>query len=355
MKLKRLIKRVLGQTLREQVLADAYERALTPEKKLNEKLNNEEYALKRTQLKSNPTTYVLGLTNICNLRCPLCITGLRRQQKQKKFMDFESAKKIIEKVKDHAICVQLYKWGESLLHRDFVRILRMAKESGMFTQLSTNLNINYDKDLFYALVDAPLDQMMVSFDGLTQETYSRYRVGGDLAKVIENVKLLSKIKKERKSHYPVIDLQFLTNRYNSDEVSALMRDFRDIGADFAFTAETIMPFKCNDKGLARQWLTDAEIENRKYIDVDSWTLYNVCAFLYKFMIVEQDGSIPPCCYTTDPADDFSVFDESKTINEIFNSDRFVRARRLFSDPSAGTDEVVCAQCSVLRSYREKRA
>jgi MoaA/NifB/PqqE/SkfB family radical SAM enzyme len=358
--LKNILKKVIRSSERNELLSASYKRALTPAKEKNEALNNKEYKSKSLKVKSNPPTYILGLTNICNLRCPLCITGLRKQQKEKKFMEFNDVEDAIEKIKDYAVWVQLYKWGESLLHKDFIRILYKVKENNIAVQLSTNLNVKYDADLFYSFVEAPLDQIIVSFDGLTQETYSRYRVGGDVKKVIENVRTINKIKRERKSGYPVIDLQFLVNKYNMNEVSKLKRNFKDFGADFAFTTETILPFKCNDIDLARQWLPEGEIFKRKYFDVDLWVLNKVCPFLYKFMIIEQDGSIPPCCYTTDPIDYFAHFDNSKIINEIYNTEKFINARRLFNNAesvlsSGETNGLACIQCSVYKSYIERRS
>lgn len=357
-KLNTLIRKIFAPPERDRLMSHAYKKVLTLKKKQNEALNNEEYKLRRLRLKSNPPTYILGLTNICNLKCPLCITGLKQQQKEKTFMEYRDAVKIIEKIKDYAIWVQLYKWGESLLHKDFITILYTVKENNLATQLSTNLDVKHDKDLFYALVEAPLDQLIVSFDGLTQETYSKYRVGGDINNVIENIRLITKIKKEKKSHYPVIDLQFLVNRYNIKEVAKLKSNFKDFGADYAFTTETILPFKCSDKSLAKQWLPDEEILKRKYLDVDIWTLYKVCPFLYKFMIIEQDGSIPPCCYVTDPEDDFTCFDDSKSISDLYNSERFISARKLFNNYSSVVthseeNNLVCNQCSVYKSYKEE--
>jgi MoaA/NifB/PqqE/SkfB family radical SAM enzyme len=351
------IRKIFDPTLRGRLLSHAYKRVLTARKKQNEALNNKEYKQKRLRLESVPPTYILGLTNICNLRCPLCITGLGQQQKEKMFMGFRTAEKIIEKIRDYAIWVQLYNWGESLLHKDFIRILCKAKEDNLAVQLSTNLDVKYNESLFYTFVEAQLDHMIVSFDGLSQETYSRYRVGGDIENVMENIRQIAKIKKEKKSYYPVIDLQFLVNKYNFNEVAELKRTFKDLGADYAYATETVLPFKCNDKSLAEQWLAEEEIEKRKYLDVDLWTLYKVCQFLYKFMIIDQDGSIPPCCYVTDPDDDFTCFDDSKSISDLFNNDIFINARKLFNNRDHVADRgavnnLVCRQCSVYKSYME---
>jgi len=51
-------------------------------KRKNSKLNQQEFDDKKIVLKSVPTTYAIGVTNICQLRCPLCISGRRQQDKK---------------------------------------------------------------------------------------------------------------------------------------------------------------------------------------------------------------------------------------------------------------------------------
>ena len=324
-------------------------------KQKNAELNQKEYEEKKIRLKSNPTIFFLGLTNVCNLRCPLCATGARISTNKKKlFMDFHLAERIIDKIRNYAQCVHLYNFGESLLHNDFVKILRKVKEHDIPVHVSTNLNIAYDEALFYGIVDNSLDEMIVSFDGLTQKTYSKYRVGGNLELVLDNIRRINEIKKKRGSLFPKIRLQFLLNKYNNHEIGELERCCGEVGADSFFTTELVLLFGSNDMNVAREWLTEEEIARREYFDVDLWALDKVCPFLYKYMVIEQDGSIPPCCYTSHSRDDFGHFNESKSINDHYNSDLFMAGRRLFKTfDKSFHQEIICDRCSVYKSYRKK--
>jgi len=51
-------------------------------------------------------------------------------------------------------------------------------------------------------VDAGLDVLVVSFDGFTQNSYTAYRVGGNLETVKQNIALFNRIKQEKKSTAP---------------------------------------------------------------------------------------------------------------------------------------------------------
>lgn len=83
----------------------------------NARLNKEEYEEKAIILKSNPTTYIIGLTNVCHLKCPLCETGARIDTgRTKGYMDYNLAEKIVNKIKDYALWVWLHNWGGVTSH-----------------------------------------------------------------------------------------------------------------------------------------------------------------------------------------------------------------------------------------------
>ena len=114
----------------------------------NKIIGNKEYLAKKLFLKSNPQTYVLGLSNICNLECPLCITGQRIQKKILGHMPFELFKDIIDKVHPYAKQVQLYSWGESLLHPNFIEMMEYCSSFSFETEISSNLSLkNIDDKL----------------------------------------------------------------------------------------------------------------------------------------------------------------------------------------------------------------
>ncbi len=319
----------------------------------NRLLNNQEFLTQSIYLKSVPSIYIIGLTNVCQLHCPLCVTGLRRQTKGLKFMDIELFKDIVEKVKDYATLLQLFKWGESLLHKDFVEMLRYTNRYNLNTELSSNLALDGIEDKLEAMVKYRLKHLIVSFDGVTQEDYERYRRGGRLDVVLKNIRLLAEIKKRYNRREPKISLQFLKNKYTGNQIEILKQRYKEWGADEFYIDEMTTVFKERDIQTYRQWFDEDEINRRGYLDVPSNMLGKVCYFLYTTMIIEQDGSIPACCFTTDPKDDYSNWDGTKTVNDLFNSERFVNARKLFRQRGSDTS-LTCNDCSVFLSFKSRR-
>ncbi len=319
----------------------------------NRLLNQYEYSMQALELRSVPSVYIIGITNACQLHCPLCITGLRRQTKEVKFMDIELFKDIVDKVKDYAVLLQLFKWGESLLHRDFIAMLKYTNRYNLTTEISSNLAIDNIDDKLEAMVKYRLKHLIVSFDGVTQEDYERYRRGGRLDVVLKNIKTLADIKKRYSRAEPKISLQFLINKHTGNQIETIKQRYKGWGADEFYVDEMTTVFKDRNHGIYKEWFTDDQIRQRRYLDVPSNMLGRVCYFLYTTMIIEQDGSIPACCFTTDPKDDYSVWDTNKSIQEMYNTDRFVSARRLFRD-RAKDESLTCNDCSVFITFQDEK-
>lgn len=316
---------------------------------LNMSKNYTEFQNGAVYLKSLPVNYVIGLTNICNLHCPLCVTGLRQQTKSLKYMEIDLFKEIIYKIKDHACLIQLYKWGESLLHKNFIEILEYCNKFDLNTEISSNLSLMGVDDRLEAMIKYRLKRLVVSFDGINQEDYERYRVGGDFESVLKNIKKIREYKELYKSEYPRISLQYLRNKFTKEQVEVIKEKHREWGADDYYVCDMTTIFKDRDTEKNRSWFEKDEIERRRFLDVDTSMHGKRCYFLYTTMIIEQDGTLPPCCFTTDPDDDFGVWDGKKSLAEMFNSEKFIKARQIFNErkPLPG---FTCSNCSVFITY-----
>lgn len=324
---------------------------------LSQKFNHmlgraEEYFVTR-KVRSVPTAYALGITNVCNLRCPLCVTGVNAQDKSLKFMDVDLYKNIIDRIKNHAQLVQLYRWGESLLHKDFVEMLEYANRFDLNTEISSNMSLSGVEDKLEAMVIHRLKTLIVSFDGINQEDYSRYRVKGDFELVLENLRKLKEFKTKHNSKYPIVKLQYLRNKFTTNQFEIIQSKLEEFNADECFQCDMTSMFKDRNRANLLQWFTEEEIKQRKFLDVDVTMQKTVCNYLYNFMIIEQDGSIPACCFSTKKSDDFSFWQSELSLIEMYNSQKFVEARENFQCKSA-KNKSYCNDCSVYLSYVRKK-
>jgi len=316
----------------------------------NHLTNRWERARQRVVLRSAPIVYVIGINNICNLSCPLCVTGRHRQVKKRGEMEFGLFKQIIDKTSPYAIYVQLYNWGEPLLHSEITRMLSYCAEHDLNTEISSNLSLADIDDILEALVVHRLKHLVVSFDGVDQDDYARYRVNGQFDLVLENLAALRRFKEKHRSDCPRVTLQYLRTRFTTDQPEAIRRNLGLYGADDLIVEDLGMPFQDYDAELAREWLKEEEISRRRYLDVGVSMHARGCPFLYSTMVIEQDGSIPPCCYSTSPEDDFGRWNNDLTLQQMFNAEGYQAGRKLFRSGVAGAGSV-CSRCSAFQLYR----
>jgi MoaA/NifB/PqqE/SkfB family radical SAM enzyme len=69
------------------------------------------------------------------------------------------------------------------------------------------------------IVSSGLKKLIISADGITQESYEKYRVEGNLEKVKEGILNLALAKKNAKSQYPKIVFQFIIFKHNEQDVN----------------------------------------------------------------------------------------------------------------------------------------
>lgn len=301
----------------------------------------------QTITNSKPYIFILETTNICNLKCPFCLTGKGISGgRAVRHMKFEEAKKLIDAVGDYIYLLQLYTWGEPLLNKDNIRIIEYAKQKNIYVMLSTNgtamTSANNER-----LINSGIDYIMVAIDGGSDETYKKYRVGGNYTKVLANVKDILDQKKANGSDHPFIEWQFIVFRHNEHEVKTTEKLAYDIGID-KFTP---LPAYVEDEG----WLPVGDEYKTKLYNPER--LKN-CERPWSHLNVRADGGVASCCYEFFKKDDFGDANEN-AFEEIWNNSFFQESRKLIHQFSKGQElddsELICREClksGVRPSYIE---
>jgi len=131
----------------------------------------------------------LGLVNRCNLRCPLCPYvkyDIAKNQKAS-HADIESVKKFLNKLPNVRVAIIEGNYCEPTLYKHFKELIVYLKSRNIRIRLSTNgntFNVKWWSEI------GPLfrkeDIIRFAIEGTTQELHSKYRVKGDLNKVLES-------------------------------------------------------------------------------------------------------------------------------------------------------------------------
>ena len=266
-------------------------------------------------------------------------------------MKFEDFKKIIDQLAEYAIVVSISNWGEPFLNKDIFKMIKYAYSENIGTFISSNFTTVSDRELD-EIIDSKLEHLVISLDGASQETYSKYRIGGDFNKVTRNIKSLIAKKKHRSSKHPFVHWQFIVNRYNEHEIKKSKILAKEIGVDLIsyYTRFKILNYLFSfDTIEAEKWIPQI---NREYaLDYSKPYLVNKhCHFLWRMVVVNYDGGISPCCGTDDEKTDFGNILKEDFPN-IWNNRYYQYSRRIFrknGKKSYPNFETVCCNCRVFK-------
>src|SRR5262245_27051581 len=185
---------------------------------------------------SSPRTVVIDPLARCNLACPLGPTGRgHTTSRGKGMLSLALYCKILDQLpKLHT--VRLFNWGEPLLHPQIDEMISIAARRGISVHAHSHFSLKKDDAFFERLIDAGLHSIWVSIDGASEETYARYRVGGDFGLAFANLERLAKAKRRLGSKTPRIVWKFIVHRHNAHEVEVARRMAREIGVEFETAA-----------------------------------------------------------------------------------------------------------------------
>ena len=161
-----------------------------------------------------PSDFQIEITSRCNLKCTICFNGYFERVGTD--MSFENFKTIIDQSSNFKI-IDFTGVGESLLNKDFLKMVRYAKSKKMLVMFYSNFYL-LNKKIAEELIEIGVDCVIVSLDGATKETYEKIRVGSNFEIITNNVNDLFRLKKERKSKTPLVYFNYVINKYNIGEV-----------------------------------------------------------------------------------------------------------------------------------------
>ena len=287
-------------------------------------------------LKSKPYHIDIEPTNLCNLQCPLCSTGVNADTRKKSILTFENFKKLIEEIKDTTLLFALQNWGEPTLVKDLPKIIRYTADAGIFTRLSTNFSIDYEDKYFEEFMNSGLGRLVIDIDGTTQEVYEKYRVKGNLDLVINNTKRAVKFKKENNLKYPIIQVRMLVMSHNEHQIE----DFKKLAKELEADEMELGNIQLNPNS-AKEWLPN----NKDYV-YDTYLGERVttpCHWPWSGLVINSDGGVSSCAIVDDQNADFgNVFEND--IMDIWNNEYYQSARTTWSKGEKRSKTTICNIC-----------
>ena len=257
----------------------------------------------------SPRSMQIECTTRCNLKCTFC--ELSYWSEKPSDLTFANIQKIVShlpKLKR----IDLTGIGEALMNRDFFNIVEFLKSRGMYVTLNDNFTLMSEKNA-RRIVELGVDQIFLSLDGATKETFENIRVGSNFEKVISNTRRLIQIKREMREKRPEVKINSVVCLTNYHELPALVELAHDMGVGMVqfvnvITFEDTVSLDTKNVKQEVSAKLDETLERARQLGVlvkielfDKLPVQQ-CDFPWKRNFVTYDGYVHPCCYTTQTGD-----------------------------------------------------
>jgi MoaA/NifB/PqqE/SkfB family radical SAM enzyme len=326
-----------------------------------------------TTLRALPIDATLDPASLCQLSCPYCSVGAGSIQRTRALLEQETHRRMMGDLGEGLFVIWYFNTGEPLLNKRFADMVAENRPREIFSVISTNLSLKLSDQRIDELLTCGLGMISVSLDGATAPSYSKYRVGGDFELVVDNLRRLTQRKRELGLERPLIEWRFLVFEHNQDELELATRMARELEVDLlefypgaapprakgdmvqrATRAMPALPLLGPALDRARR---DTSTTMRRLLRMTP--VYEPspppdeqrslkCDWLYMGTALFPNGSVSPCCVSNDEPNDFGMIEGEATFAEIWNNEKYRRARGLFVEgngPTAGeTPDVICARC-----------
>lgn len=272
-----------------------------------------------------PISFSIEPTNHCNLKCPECPSGLGALTRKLGLLKLDDYKNWIDQIKDTGFYVQLFFQGEPYINKNLPEMIKYAQKNKIYVSISTNGHFINENNTDKILEAAP-DKLIYSVDGLDEETYQNYRVGGTFAQVDSALRNLVKRKRELKLKKPFIEFQFIVMKQNEHLLEKVKKYCEEVGVDkLVFKTMQISSYE-----NALKFLPTNKKYSRYIVDNNSFKIKsevkNHCFALWRTSVITWDGKVVPCCFDKDADFTMGILN-GKSFYEIWNSENYNRFRQ----------------------------
>lgn len=247
-------------------------------------------------------------------------------------MSMELFNKIVAEARDFIKHTYLHLWGEPTLNRNLPEMIRRSNEFSTIDLATHGLNLS--DEMVDALAEC--ESISVSIDGIDQQTYEQYRVGGRLEEALRGLRRLV----DRCSHK--VNWTFVVFKQNEHQLHEAQALADAIGAHIGFKA----PVFWDKATMTASMPTDEQFRRYSLVDGE-WQLKAdrfKCREFWDTAYVLPNGDMITCCY--DGAAEYVVGNVNEaSILDVWNGEKYNEMRHRHS---GGTLNEMCSKyCQML--------
>jgi MoaA/NifB/PqqE/SkfB family radical SAM enzyme len=294
----------------------------------------------------------IDASSVCQLRCPECSTTkgiIKNGIIGSGFLKFENFKTIIEQNPDIKQ-IELSNWGEIFLNPEIDLIIEYSNSKRIKLTAGNGTNFNkINESTLESLVKYRFGYLNISIDGATQETYSKYRIGGNFEQVISNIRRLNYYKSIFNSQLPKLSWQFIIFGHNERELPAIKELCQELNMVFypklnhsTFSPIVDKEFVRKESGLGVATREEYKVKYKKQYK-------RPCCQLWYSPQINWDGKLLGCCVNKWISFG-NVFD--KGLSNCLNSNLYKRTISVLEGKNKITDDIPCFHCATFKHVQE---
>jgi MoaA/NifB/PqqE/SkfB family radical SAM enzyme len=239
------------------------------------------------------------------------------------------------------------------LNPELLPIMRYAFERGVALTAQNGVNLNHAKDeVLEGLVRYRFRRMSCSIDGASQETYEQYRVRGDFAAVIGNVRKINAFKAKYDSRHPLLTWQFVVFGHNEHEIPLAKTMAKELNMQLRLKLTWDPQFSpVRDPGRVRRQMPDHVASREEFRERTGRDyMQKICHQLWFQPQVNWDGKMLGCCRNFWGDFGGNVFRDG--LEATVNNERMRYAREMLRGKAEPRDDIPCTTCEIYLGMKE---
>lgn len=233
-----------------------------------------------------PLTLYIDPSTLCNFSCAFCYNNIEFKNKvDAKIMDYSLFEKIVNDLKefeDPIKMLHLYGFGEPLMNKNFAKMVKTLKKSGMVEKVGTTTNASLlTKEKIDEIIDTDIDKIEISIYGLNDEAYMNFSHKQiSFKELVSNIKYLYENKKNCHLHVKING-----NYYTEKEKNDFVKIFENISDTmYIDTATNIWPGIDLSNTIKIEHIYGQEIQDE-----------NICPDVFYKLMIHSNGNVGVCC------------------------------------------------------------
>jgi hypothetical protein len=301
-----------------------------------------------------PKAVQLDASAHCQLACPLCPTADGRTKPELgqgylKLADFQ----LLLNQNPELEHVELSNYGEMFLNPELPAMLAYAHERKVAVSGGNGVNLNHAREAaLEAVVKYRVRTLTCSLDGATSETYAKYRVKGDLDRVLANIDRIREYRRQYRSPFPILNWQFVVFGHNEHELATARRMAAERGMGFLPRLSWdngFSPVQKPDLVRIETGLAGATRDEYRKNKGSGYTR-DICYQLWHQPVLNWDGRMMGCCVNYWKAFDTNAFSDG--LDAAANHPDLDYARSMLMGQALPRESIPCTTCHHFEEMQE---